>query len=261
MPRVSSEVANDSPTIEEALAPPASDADKWFITVVTMQGCAGCERLKRDWVTNEWLLALANPADPKSSWSHYNAYSREDKSQAWRFEKLRITAYPTVLVQPPRTGRFGNPATIVYQGTYGGNPQRLAEEITRAIKLYVKKLAEKRPVNATGDCGPDGCDLPWNPPPKEDPLLPQLRPNREPLFKIPPDSLFERPLQKLIDAALGFLVSGLVVVGLIVGVIYAVRTYQTNKARQAELTATIAALQKPRRRKTPRRKPPVKADA
>ena len=31
----------------QAMAPPASDADKWFISVLTMKGCAPCEKLKR----------------------------------------------------------------------------------------------------------------------------------------------------------------------------------------------------------------------
>ena len=45
----------------EAMGPPASDADKWFVSVFTTQGCAPCQKLKADWGTNPWLLALADP--------------------------------------------------------------------------------------------------------------------------------------------------------------------------------------------------------
>ncbi len=38
-----------------AMSPPDSDADKWFISVLSMKGCAACEKIKRDWATNEWL--------------------------------------------------------------------------------------------------------------------------------------------------------------------------------------------------------------
>ena len=62
-----------------AMSPPESDADKWFISVLSMRGCAGCEKLKRDWATNEWLLALANPNDPKKSWAHYKVYDKDDR--------------------------------------------------------------------------------------------------------------------------------------------------------------------------------------
>src|SRR5437016_2329230 len=42
----------------EALGPPASDIDKWYISVVTMKGCPSCEQLKKDWSASAALLAL-----------------------------------------------------------------------------------------------------------------------------------------------------------------------------------------------------------
>ena len=36
----------------EAMGPPASDADKWFITVISTRGCAACQKLKNDFVNN-----------------------------------------------------------------------------------------------------------------------------------------------------------------------------------------------------------------
>jgi hypothetical protein len=163
----------------EAMGPPASDADKWYISVLSMQGCAACQKLKTDWATNQWLSALADPSDPKKSWAHYNVYLREDRSQAFRFENIKVTAYPTVLVQPPRSGRYGDPKTVVFQGTYGGDPERLARQITAAIRQYVSKFEASQPSHTPAHRAPEGSigiDPPWQPPPKIDPTLPSVTP-------------------------------------------------------------------------------------
>ena len=89
-----------------------------------MKGRAPCEKLKRDWATNEWLLALANPSDSKRSWAHYNFYDKDDKSPKSRWEKVKITAYPTIIIQPPRSEIYGDPATVVFQKVYQGDPER-----------------------------------------------------------------------------------------------------------------------------------------
>jgi hypothetical protein len=164
----------------EAMGPPTSDADKWFISVLSMQGCGACERLKRDWTTDPWLLALADPNDPAKSWAHYNVYAREDASQAFRFERLQVTAFPTIVVQPPRNGRYGKPETIVFQGTYGGDPQRLARQITTAIRKYVSKFETAVPPQTPAHRSAEesiGIDPPWLPVPRIDPL-----PNVAPVF-------------------------------------------------------------------------------
>lgn len=175
----------------EAMGPPASDADKWFISVLTMQGCAPCVKLKADWASNSWLLALADPNDPKKSWAHYNVYAREDQSQAFRFEMLNVEAYPTIIVQPPRSKRYGDPTTVVFQGTYGGDPEKLARQITAAIRQYVATLEGSQPPQPPAQHVPEGTggiDPPWQPPPKVDAPLSDLLPvfpDRRPL--IPPN--------------------------------------------------------------------------
>ena len=106
-------------------------------------------------------------------------FSREDQSQAFRLEKLQIEAFPTILVQPPRSGRYGDPQTVVYQGTYGGDPEKLARQITAAIRLYVSKLepalTPEPPVQQASE-GPGRIDPPWQPPPKVEPRLPDFLP-------------------------------------------------------------------------------------
>lgn len=160
-----------------AMGPPASDADKWFISVLSMKGCAGCEKLKQDWATNPWLLALAHPTDPKQSWSHFKVYDKDDRSQAFRFESIKVTAYPTILVQPPRSERYGDPATVVYQGVYSGDPEKQARAITSAIRQYISKLQAPPTPAHTGDTGQVASDPPWQPTPRVDPWLPQPQTN------------------------------------------------------------------------------------
>ena len=133
-----------------AMSPPESDADKWFISVITMQGCGACEKLKHDWATNEWLLSLANPANPKKSWAHYRVYDKDDLSQAFRWKNVKITAYPTIIVQPPRSGQFGNPATVVYQGVYQGDPEKLAARSAPRSGVTLRSSSD-RPAKALSD--------------------------------------------------------------------------------------------------------------
>ena len=163
--------SHDHDVFAAAMGPPASDADKWFISVVSMQGCAGCEKLKKDWTTSPWLLALANPNDAKQSWAHYAIYDKDDRSQAFRFEGLKISTFPTILVQPPRSKRYGDPSIVVYQGIYKGDPEKLAREITTAVRQYIQKLQAPAPVRAYGQNGV-GADPPWQPVPRVDPWNP-----------------------------------------------------------------------------------------
>jgi hypothetical protein len=156
----------------EAMAPPASDADKWFISVLTTRGCSGCELLKQQWAKDPWLLALANPNDPKQSWAHYNVYDASDKSQEFRFDNVKASVYPTILVQPPRTGRYGDPSTIVFQGVYENDPEKLARGITTAIRKYVAKCQETPVAPLAPASGGYGADPPWAPTPRVDPWQP-----------------------------------------------------------------------------------------
>lgn len=253
----------------QAMGPPASDADKWFISVLSMQGCAACQRLKRDWETNPWLLALANPKDQTQSWAHYNVYMREDASQAWRWKNLRVTAYPTVLVQPPRSGKYGKPETVVFQGTYGGNPKTLAANITRAIRLYVSKLPV-RPHSAGHRAGEEdeesiGADPPWIPTPLDDgrirplspgpdgrPLIPPILDERKPLISIPWGSII---------TALATGISLPVIIAVVIWAIYYIRAKRKEAgkplllddeslAKLVELLRNVAEQEQPKARTT-----------
>lgn len=177
-----------------AMGPPASDADKWFISLVTIRNCAPCVQLKQAFGTDPWLKALADPSDPKKSWSHFGVYDAQDKSQSFRFEKLKIEAYPTILVQPPRSKKYGEPSTVVFQGTYGGDPKKLATEITTAIRRYLAKLSEAKSATQPVAIGNVGADPPWQPTPKVDPVLPVLPTPPVDVVQIPPPLPSPAPL-------------------------------------------------------------------
>lgn len=129
----------------EATAPPADDSHKWFITVLTQKGCAPCAQLKADWQTSQHLKAFAIPGDQKNSWAHINFYNSQDETHNWWHKNLKITAYPTIIIQPPRTKQYGEPATVVFQKTgYNGKPEELAAKMSAGLKTYVAKISDRR---------------------------------------------------------------------------------------------------------------------
>ena len=170
---------------EEAMRPPASDADKWFISVLTTSTCPGCEQLRRDWGNSPHLLALGHP-DPNKSWSHFNWYKFEDGSQNWRFGELKITRVPTIIVQPPRSGRYGDPKIVIFQGYYEGNPELLASQITGAIKQYIAKVnalqqeLEQQVPQDQNICPGPNCPSPYQPNPQPNPNVRPLTPPWQP---------------------------------------------------------------------------------
>ena len=206
----------------EAMQPPASDADKWFISVISTRGCAPCAQLKQAWRSDPWLLALADPKDPKASWAHYSEYTIEDQSQDWRFENLEFSAFPTIVVQPPRSGKYGDAGTVVFQNTYKGNPRRLAGDLVKAVKKYVGKIAPQvqivstRPPAAYGQNGTP----PWNPTPDtdRDDRRPWRPNDRDPQFQIPPldpTPLFSFPWKAVIALlAGGFSIPAIIVLAI-----------------------------------------------
>jgi len=167
----------------EAMAPPKDDSGKWYISVVGSSRSRTCERLKTDWTRDANLLAIANPGDPARSWAHWHYYYYGDKSQAWRFENVKITHIPTVIVQPPRDGSYGDPSTVVCQLVgYNGDAANLAAKIRGSIRAYVAKLkAVQPPATDTGRLTP-----PWTPAPKVDPPLDDTD-DSMPVHKIFPD--------------------------------------------------------------------------
>lgn len=145
--------------IGDVFADQKDDANKWFVTVYSIGGCAPCATLLEDWKTSKSLRAFANPSDPNKSWAHFNVYKKDDPTQAFRFERFRVRGFPTILVQPPNTGRHGDPSTVVFLQTgYDANdPARdvaLAKSMSEAIRRYLQKREQERRVADGTGAGP-----------------------------------------------------------------------------------------------------------
>lgn len=245
--------------------PPPSDAHKWFVSVITMQRCPACAKLKKDWATNEYLRAFARPEldQQKESWAHFNYYDSADQTQSWRWKDLDITGFPTVLVTPPRDGSRGKPGTVVFQQTYGmkTDSKRFTDDMREAMKRYLAKLpapavraAEEEvalPVNGAIAAPP-----PVKPKPKVDPPVDPsiLPPNPDDHAKVPP------PLSgpDLVPggswlSAVAWVLGGLCCVG-VVAVIGL--TYIVLLVRRTQSSPAIASVQPVSRPQVPRTPPP-----
>lgn len=129
----------------QAMAVPEDDSHKWFISVITSPDCQACDKLKADWKTSAVLRAFANPDDPKESWAHYRVYRADDTTQNWRWKNIRISGYPTILIQPPRSRQYGDPSIVVMQcAGYDGDAKRLSGAMSSAIRKYVEKVTKNR---------------------------------------------------------------------------------------------------------------------
>lgn len=182
-------------TYGQIAGPPEDDSHKWFITVVSTPGCGYCTRLKNDWSSSPDLLAFGRPGDDKNSWSHLGFYSYADATQKWRWTNVKFSGFPTIIIQPPLNGRYGNPKTVVAQITgYNGNPKALADDMRSRFIFYLEKFQEKRrgvekklPApkgfgqlddEAIKSIGQEkiGVDPPFEVPPKVDPVNPSPGP-------------------------------------------------------------------------------------
>ena len=120
----------------QVMALPKNDADKWFISVLSIDGCAACERLKAQWRTDQYLQALAHPGEPAKSWANYSEYNLSTRQDKEHFSAIKVRTFPTIIVQPPKSGKYGSPATVVFQGTPEGSPQDLVERIKDAVRKF-----------------------------------------------------------------------------------------------------------------------------
>lgn len=134
------ESANDAgAAIAAALQPPADDSHKWHFTLVTMRGCSWCDRMRAEFAADAKLKAWVDTQDYTKSWAHWQVVQIEDQSQAWRWKDFRPTAFPTLIVQPPVNGSWGDPHTIVYLRQGYLQPAELDAAIRGAIQRYAKK--------------------------------------------------------------------------------------------------------------------------
>jgi len=139
------QLANDaSAAVAAAMQPPADDSHKWLFTIVTTRNCRLCEELRRDFETDGRLKSWVDTKDYTKSWAHLHVVQIEDQSQLWRWKDFRPSAFPTLIVQPPINGSWGDPHTIVYARQGYLKPAELDEAIRKAIQLYSAKAFPRR---------------------------------------------------------------------------------------------------------------------
>lgn len=127
-----------------ALAAPEDDSHKWFVTLVVQKACKPCEQLRADFAEKDSLKAWVDVKNYKQSWAHWQVYQSEDQTQAHHWRDFRPKGFPCLLIQPPISGEFGDPKTVVFCHTgYDGKPDKLASEMREAVKRYVAKVGPK----------------------------------------------------------------------------------------------------------------------
>lgn len=130
--------------IAAAMQPPADDSYKWQFTLVVMRNCQWCELTRRDFDTDAKLKAWVDTKDYTKSWAHWQVVQIEDQSQTWRWKDFKPTAFPTLIVQPPVNGSWGDPHTIVFARQGYAKPAELDAAIRKAIQAYAAKAYPRR---------------------------------------------------------------------------------------------------------------------
>jgi hypothetical protein len=127
-----------------AMQPPEDDSYKWLFTLVTMRSCQWCEQARRDFDNDPKLKAWVDTKNYAKSWAHWQVVQIEDPSQAWRWKEFRPTSFPTLIVQPPANGSWGDPHTIVFAHQGYLKPADLDAAIRQAIQQYAAKMHPRR---------------------------------------------------------------------------------------------------------------------
>jgi hypothetical protein len=211
--------------ITAAMQPPADDSGKWHFTLVTMRGCPWCDRLRSDFESDPRLKAWVDTKDYTKSWAHWQVVQSEDQSQAWRWKDFKPTQFPTLIVQPPVNGSWGDSHTIVYVRQGYLQPAELDAAIRKSLQLYAAKMYPRRlafeakqgtaPGLASGGLqqvgGGAGQAGGWTPPvtpPSPLPPAPSYPPNANFPPEYPPQQPQQPPLPN-VGGLLGQLVAAL----------------------------------------------------
>lgn len=250
--RVSGIQSADDPRGAVALAmqPPPDDSRKWLLTLVTTRGCSWCEQMRRDFETDAKLKSWIDTKDYSKSWAHWQVVQIEDQSQAWRWNNFKPTSFPTLIVQPPVNGSWGDPHTIVFARQGYQKPSELDAAIRQAIQLYAAKMYPRRLAWAASAnvfptaAGVHGLEVeqrddrsggPWTPPvPPPSPLPPlPTQPVVPSAPTIPPQY---PPVQpdgaSLLAQLIGGLLSGPMLANLLLIAIFAWQVYRGIAKRE-----------------------------
>ena len=174
-----------------ALSPPADDSHKWFLTLVVEKGHTGCATMEHTIATDREMHAWVDTVEPSRSTMHYQVRTIGDPTQADWFagikpaiEKEKL-ALPILVLQPPRSGQFGDPKTVVklLGGVMAGKD--LSDKLRSSIVSYVKELESPRSgvSQEITSVAP-----PFSVPPRDNPVAPGPPPNPGLPFEWPPSA-------------------------------------------------------------------------
>jgi hypothetical protein len=201
---------SEQDAIAEAMAPPADDSGKWFISVVEKPGCEHCRRLVTDFKSADALQAFVDVEDHNKSWAHFNVYRSDDPTQSWRWQSIKVTGYPTLLIQPPRNGAYGDPATVVRQITgYDGNAKRLATDIRNSIAKYASTAKRFDSLVKGNESAGRNYTPPFDVPARQVENLP---------FDLPPSPVMADPASLILTLVGGLLTGGNLTTYVLLGV-------------------------------------------
>lgn len=153
--------AGDNDYIADAFSIPEDDTHKWYLTLVTMEGCKACEKLKYDIATSKVFQSWVHVDDEVSSPMHYQVRRIEDATTTNGSQKdwyngirkeLKDGGYPAMVIQPPRNGQYGaNKVVVKILHGYDGNPETYTQRLRDAIAAYVTTMHKKGLVEHIGD--------------------------------------------------------------------------------------------------------------
>ena len=169
-----------------ALAPPADDSAKWFLTLVVKSGtdtAAGVASAKMTSIiaSDPAIRPWVDVREPLKSALHYHVRSVDDATQADWLKGLQPAiakmGLPLVVLQPPRNGQFGPSSTSIkiVGGVVTG--EDLARRLREGIIRYVKTIEPDEEAEVrTGARAGIGSAPPFALPPKDPPAVPDWPP-------------------------------------------------------------------------------------
>lgn len=146
--------------LAEALGIPPDDSHKFTLTILYGgYRNAQLDKLKEHVLTAKELEPWVRCRDRGKG--SYDVASTGESHLHCRFDQhknpflpdhwsgIKVVGYPTLLLQPPRNGQWGSPATVINQRTgYDGDPAKLAEWIRASIAKYALAYAQKPEYHA-----------------------------------------------------------------------------------------------------------------
>lgn len=165
-----------------ALAPPADDSAKWFLTLIVKPGDVSSEKMKLIIATDPAVRPWVDVREPMKSAMHYQVRSTGDATQAdWlaglqpalnRSGLTLADMCPLVVVQPPKNGQFGKSSVVVKMVSGVVTGEQLATRLRDGIIAYVRALESPPGISQSVI----GAPPPFNVPPPVAPVAPPQGP-------------------------------------------------------------------------------------